>query len=166
MPDRFIDVAFTALKEIEELAYPSATILPNFPRSIQLDGYSCGAKSVYTVLKYFGKRCTSRSVERQLKTDEDGTWNKDVYRVLKEHGLHHKLHTQPTLWDLYRAIKRGSPVIVALYENTHFSVVYGFDDKHIFVMDPLIESVADLFCAVPKSKFREIWDRWGVVVYK
>ena len=166
MPDRFIDTAFTVLKDLEELAYPSAVVLPNFPRSIQLDGYSCGAKSVYTVLRYFGKRCTVQSVEQQLKTDEDGTWNKDVYRVLKERKLRYKVNTHAGLRDLYRGIKEDRPVIVSLYEGKHFSVVYGFSRGHIFVMDPLIESVADLFCAVPKSKFREIWDRWGVVVYK
>ncbi|MGA9407392.1 MAG: hypothetical protein WBW71_09705 [Bacteroidota bacterium] len=58
MVQEIVDTLATAAARLEEPVYPSSAILPNFPRSIQLDGYSCGAKSVYTILHASNKRCT------------------------------------------------------------------------------------------------------------
>lgn len=56
MVQTIIDSIATAAARLEELAHGNATILPNNPRSIQWnDSYSCGAKSAFCVLKYFGK---------------------------------------------------------------------------------------------------------------
>jgi ABC-type bacteriocin/lantibiotic exporter with double-glycine peptidase domain len=82
-----IDKLFTSLARIEEQLYTKAVILHHFPRSIQLDYYSCGAKSTYMILKHFGKRCSSDSVEKQLGTDEDGASPNDIKRVLRKYGL-------------------------------------------------------------------------------
>ena len=62
MVQEIVDTLATAAARLEESAYPHAVILPSFPRSIQLDGYSCGAKSVFTILRYYNKRCTPLSV--------------------------------------------------------------------------------------------------------
>ncbi len=53
-----VDMVATAAARLEESAYRHSVILPDFPRSIQLDGYSCGAKSLYTILCYYNIRCT------------------------------------------------------------------------------------------------------------
>jgi len=73
MVQEVIDTLASVAARLEESAYVNAVILPNFPRSIQLDYYSCGAKSVYSILKYFGKIVSPELVERQLKTDWEGT---------------------------------------------------------------------------------------------
>jgi hypothetical protein len=44
---KIIDAIATTAAKLETLTHPDAVILPNFSRSIQLDYYSCGAKSVY-----------------------------------------------------------------------------------------------------------------------
>ncbi|MGA2624215.1 MAG: cysteine peptidase family C39 domain-containing protein [Bacteroidota bacterium] len=59
-----------------------ATILPNFPRCVQLDFYSCGAKSVYAILKYFKKRCSIGSLQESLRTNYYGTTIDNIKRVL------------------------------------------------------------------------------------
>ncbi len=43
MVQYIIDGLATTAAKLEALAYPDAIILPNFPRSIQLDYHSCGA---------------------------------------------------------------------------------------------------------------------------
>jgi predicted double-glycine peptidase len=82
-----VDLLATVAARIEESAYHNGVILSNFLRSIRLDGYSCGAKSFYTILKYFGKRRTPLSVERELHTTVERTSIRDIKRVLKRHGL-------------------------------------------------------------------------------
>jgi predicted double-glycine peptidase len=159
-----VDALFTSLARTEERLHPDAILLPNFPRSIQLDYYSCGAKSTYMVLKYFGKCCTPESVERELDTDEDGTSPSDIKRVLRKHGLKVHVNTDMGLRDLRKAISAGSPVLVSLYEGWHYSVVYGYLDKYIFVMNPSLCEMGSLKVAVTLSEWRKIFDRWGVVV--
>ena len=154
-----IDKLFTSLARIEEQLYPNAVILPHFPRSIQLDYYSCGAKSTYMILKYYGKRCTSDSVEKQLGTDEDGTSPSDIKRVLRKYGLQTHTDTNMNLRDLKASINAGSPILVSLYDGWHYSVVYGYSNKHVFVMNP-----SSLKCAVGLSEWRRSWDRWGIIV--
>ncbi|MDP1675313.1 MAG: cysteine peptidase family C39 domain-containing protein [Bacteroidota bacterium] len=161
-----IDTLFTALARGEEQLYSNATLLSNFSRSVQIDQYSCGAKSTYMVLKYFGKRCTHESVERQLGTTIEGTSRKDIKRVLKEYGLNIQVNSNMGIRDLKSAIKTGSPVIVSLYSNCHYSVVYGFSDTQIFVMNPSLGEMGSIKITVRKSEWREIFDRWGVVVSK
>jgi predicted double-glycine peptidase len=154
-----VDALFTSLARSEEKLHPRAVLLPNFPRSIQLDYYSCGAKSTYMVLKYFGKRCTPGSVERELGTDEDGTSPTDIKRVLRKHGLKVHVNADMGLRDLRKAINAGSPVLVSLYDGWHYSVVYGYSDKYIFVMNPSLGEMGSLKCAVRLAEWR-----WNIIV--
>lgn len=161
-----INTLFTTLARSEEQLHPTATLLLDFPRSIQLDFYSCGAKSTYMILKYFGKKCTHESVERQLGTETDGTSPSDIKRVLKKHGLKIHMNTDMGIRDLKAAIKSGSPVLVSVNDGWHYSVIYGFSKTHVFVMNPSLGEMGSIKVAVSKSEWREIFDRWGVVVSK
>ncbi len=116
------------------------------------------------VLKYFGKRCTPESVERELGTEEDGTSPSDIKRVLRKHGLKIHVNTDMGLRNLRKAINTGSPVLVSLYDGWHYSVVHGFSDSHVFVMNPSLGEMGSLKVAVKLSEWRRIFDRWGVVV--
>ena len=163
---KLVDNIFIGLKKLEEKSFSSAVVLQGFPRSIQLDGYSCGAKSVYTVLKYFGKNCTPRSVERQLGTTYEGTSQTDIKRVLKERNLSYHMIRRRTLKTLRDAIDNECPIFISLYDGWHYSVVYGYSDSHIFVMNPSLDftSMGSIWNAVSKPVFRKIWDRWGIIV--
>jgi len=72
MVQKIVDTLFTTLKSIEQLAYPRAKILPGIDRIIQLDGYSCGARSVEAVLRYYGIQRSSRTTQRKLLTITGG----------------------------------------------------------------------------------------------
>ena len=92
-------------------------ILPNFPRFLQLDGWTCGARSVYTILRYFGKRCNVKSVERELRTNWEGTDIADIKRVLGKHGLKYLEKRSCRLQDLTKAIDDGCPVLISTHDS-------------------------------------------------
>ena len=163
-----VDALFTSLARTEEQLHPDATLLKSFPRSIQLNQYSCGAKSTYTILKYFGKKCTPQSVEKALRTDEDGTAVSDIKRVFKQYGLQCRTLRMPMIKDLKAAIDGGCPVLISLYEGEHYAAFFGQSRTHAFVMNPSLDATEDgvgsVSVAVTLEKFRKIWDRWGIVV--
>jgi ABC-type bacteriocin/lantibiotic exporter with double-glycine peptidase domain len=166
-PQKTVDLLANTLKNIEEIAYQDgkAVVLPNFPRCLQLDAWTCGARSVYSILRYFGKRCTVKSVERELKTDWEGTHVADIKGVLAKHGLkcEEKKHCRMT--DLARAIDDGSPVIVSSHGSAHYLIVFGYSDTSVWIMNPaIIGECGTLRCRVSKREFLSTWDRWGIVV--
>jgi ABC-type bacteriocin/lantibiotic exporter with double-glycine peptidase domain len=163
-----VDVLANFLKNIEEIAHykNDAVILPHFQRSIQLDYYSCGARSVYSILRYYGKRCTPESVKRSLDTNEDGTAVSDILRVFRQRGLSCRIIKNAGLVDVKKAIHNGWPVLVSLYDGWHYATVYGFSEKHLFVCNPSVDTqnMGAIFCAVPKRKFSRMWERWCIIV--
>ncbi len=161
MVQEIVDALATATARLEESVYTNAVILPEFPRSIQLDGYSCGAKSAYTVLRYYNKRCTPLSVERELHTTWEGTAVSDIKRVLKKHGLKYRKIT-----NLKSAIDKGHPVLISLYDHWHYSVCYGYSNSHYFIMNPSLGEMGSWPCAVRKKKFKRIFDGWALEVNK
>jgi len=159
MYSRIVDTLTTAAAHIEEFAYPNATILRNLPKSLQLDHYSCGAKSLYTILRYYSKRCTPLSVEREPHTTYEGTSISDIKRVLKQHGLKYR-----KIRDLKGAIDKGHPVLLSLYDHWHYSVVCGYSSSHYFIMNPSLGEMGSLSCAVRKKKFKRMWDGWALEI--
>ena len=159
MVQEIVDSLATAAARLEESAYPNAIILPNFPRSIQLDGYSCGAKSLHSILRYYNKRCTPLSVEKELHTTYEGTAILDIKRVLKRHGLKYR-----KIKDLKNAIDRGHPLLISTHKWWHYSVCYGYAASGYFVMNPSLGDMGSISCAVRRKKFKHIWDRWALEV--
>jgi len=160
MYSRIVDTLATAAARLEESAYPHAIILPDFPRSIQLDGYSCGAKSVYTILRYYDKRCTPLSVEKELHATYEGTSIPYIKGILNRHGMRYR-----TISNLKNAIDDGSPVLVSTHGHWHYSVIYGYySSSHYFVMNPSLGDMGRLSCAISKKKFMRIWDGWALAV--
>ncbi|MBN1396848.1 MAG: hypothetical protein JXA06_02340 [Bacteroidetes bacterium] len=158
-----IDAIATVAAKIEALAYPDAVILPGFKRSLQLDSFSCGAHSVYAILKYFRKRCKYANIAKLLRTEKDGTNVSDIKRVFRQYNLKCR-----RLRDLKSAINNGHPVLVTLYDSEHYAVIYGVSSSHIFVMNPSLDfredGVGSLGCAIRKDRFRKISDRWGIEI--
>jgi ABC-type bacteriocin/lantibiotic exporter with double-glycine peptidase domain len=167
MVQTIIDTIATTTAKIEALTHLDAIVLPNFPRSIQLEKYSCGAKAVYCILQYYDRQCTPDSIEEQLHTDEDGTSVSNIKRVLKRYGLTCRTLRKPGLRDLKAAIDDDCPVLISLYDSEHYAVVFGYSSNHIFVSNPslnILTGYGRIRCGITKSEFRKIWDRWGVIV--
>jgi hypothetical protein len=160
MVQQVVDFLASLFADTEMILHPDAVILPDFTRCIQLfDNYSCGAKSVFTILRYYSKICTPESVEEQLHTDEDGTSVSDIKRVLKRYGLAFQTLRKPGLRDLKAAIDDGCPILITLNDGEHYAVVYGYSSSHIFVSNPslnILTGYGSIRCAIPKIEIFRI----------
>lgn len=163
-----LDKILTALARSEEKLHPTATLLPQFPRRIQPNYYTCGAISVQIILKYFGIRRSLGTVCRYLGTDSDGTDVADIIATFKRYGLHTMTNARLTLKVLSKAIQTGSPVLISICDGEHYAVVYGVSRTHIFVMNSSLDAsddgVGSIKVAVPRKEFLGYWDRWGIIV--
>ena len=169
MLQQVVDFLVSIYANAETILHPDAVTLPGFPRSIQLDDYSCGAKAVYCILQYFNKQCTPGSVEKQLQTDEDGTDVSDIKRVFRRYPLNCRTLRNPGIQDLKTAIDNECPILITLNDGEHYAVVYGYSLSHIFVSNPslnILNGYGSIRCAIPNAEFRKIWDRWAVIVTK
>ncbi len=166
-PQRTVDLLVNILKNIEEVVYQNdkAVVLSNFPRTIQLDGWTCGARSVYSILRYFGKRCTVQSVEKDLRTDLSGTDVGDIKKVLQKHHLKPVEKKKCRLSDLRKAIDDGNPVLISLDDFSHYSVCFGYSNSHVFVMNPAVLGASgNIWCRVLNREFTDSFDHWGIIV--
>ena len=161
-----VDSIFSLLKSLEELAYPEAKILPGIGRFLQFDEFSCGLRSLQSVLAYYDIQHSEQTLKRELRTTREGTDVSDILRVLRGYGLRASVHRKMGLREIKEAIDVGCPIIVTLYSGWHWSVCYGHSKNHLFVMNPSVNflSMGSLFCAVSKKHFRKIFDRYGIVV--
>ena len=134
---------------------------PSFARSIQWDGYSCGARAVYSVLRHFGRKTTYETVKEALGTDKEGTEQPEFARYLRRCGFIAQMRRQMTMEELREALARGSLALVYL-DGNHVAVAYGMDARSVHLADSAIMSGP--FAAVSRARFRERWDREAVLV--
>ena len=138
-------------KSIEEWLAPDLVLLEDFPRSLQMDEYSCGAQAAFAVLKYYGKARSIKNVTRELGSTSDGTDSGQLRRLFKRRGLRPVVLKKPTIKSLKKEINAGNPVIVSL-DTDHWAPVYGYGRGCIFVADPALGR--SLRCRHSKKRFR------------
>ena len=90
-----VDAVANIAKLIEELD-PNAKV-PNLERSLQLDWYSCGARGLFKILRYYRKQCTIERVKKELQTDWSGTALQDIKRVFRKYGLKYRVIAKVTM---------------------------------------------------------------------
>ena len=131
-------------------------VLP-VPIHQQETDYSCGAASLFTVLRYWqvfdGKE---RDLYGPLQTDpKEGTEPPKLRDVAEKFGLKAELKTKLNVSDLRAALSKGQTVIVDIqawrekatahipwekdWEDGHYVVLIAMDDKYAFFMDPVLE---------------------------
>ena len=157
-----VDTLVNVANGLEETLADDANVLEGFERSVQLDGYSCGAQSAFMILSYYGKARSIDAVERALGTDEDGTSTGQILTLLRQRKLRPRVVAQAGMKHLTAAIRGGSPVLVSLDDEGHWGVVYGFARSHVYLADPSLGG--SLTCRVPRADFHERWDRWAMIV--
>jgi ABC-type bacteriocin/lantibiotic exporter with double-glycine peptidase domain len=135
-----VDMIMNPVKVIEEWVDPDCTCLEGFTRSLQLDGYSCGAQCTFMILRYFGKARSIENVTRELATDTDGTSQTQIRTLLKRRGLHPKRISSPKLRHLREAIDSDCPLLISVDDGEHWVVVYGYSPRKIYIADPALYS--------------------------
>jgi ABC-type bacteriocin/lantibiotic exporter with double-glycine peptidase domain len=158
---RIVDVVANGFKRIEELD-PQARILRGFRWSIQFDEYSCGMYAVYGILRYYGKSISTTRLEKQLRTNGNGTDLAHIKRVLRHHGLLCRTNAHANIQSLRRAIDSGCPALISTYEGEHWCVVYGYARGVIYVADSSLRMNSS--CRIQMREFLAQWDKWMLVV--
>jgi ABC-type bacteriocin/lantibiotic exporter with double-glycine peptidase domain len=158
---KVLDRIANVTKELEETLDRRATVL-SLKRSLQLDGYSCGAQSAYVILRHYGKARSIAHVTRELGTTGDGTTQDQIRTLLVRRGLVPKRINCPTIARLRQAIGEGCPVLVSVDDEEHWAVVYGYSPGHIFLADT--SPFGGVRCRTSTKRFRARWDRWAMKV--
>lgn len=134
----------------------------SFTRSLQLDNFSCGARSIYSVLRHFGVHRPYGVLKADLGTrPASGTAVHAMIRVLRVNGLRVGYRPRWSWRSLMKALSVHAVVIVHL-DGDHLGVVHGADDQRIYLADPSIIRCPGR--SQPRQKFLSRWTRWGLVV--
>jgi ABC-type bacteriocin/lantibiotic exporter with double-glycine peptidase domain len=156
-----LDLATNVAKGFEEVASPHATILPGFPRSIQLDEYSCGIRCAYMIMKYYKRPMTLKAIREEMKFTPEGV-DEDMLRAffLKQKMKATRIN-QVTVHRITEYIDEGLPVLVDM-DLDHLVVVYGYNKTSLFVADPSINRSP--YCRHTNRRFMSRWDGWAMRV--
>ncbi len=118
--------------------------------------YSCGAAALQAVLHYWGRDLEEEELMHLLHTSpETGTYVGDIARVARGLGMSAEVKENLSLTDLHESLKKGVPVIVCGqawrsredsdtsvredWEDGHYVVVLGMDERYIYYQDPFIK---------------------------
>ncbi len=161
------DVIVNSAKQVEENYAPGLVVLHGFPRSLQLDNYSCGAQCAFAILKYYGKARSIINVKREAGTNSEGTDEYRLRSLFKKRGLRPTRINKPTIAKIKREINSGFPILVGMGKYAdgvggHYAVVYGYGTRCVFVADPAVWG--SLFCRHSTDRFLQRWDKTAMTI--
>ena len=159
---RVLDTVAGWIQTVDEARDDDAVLL-DVRRSVQADGFSCGAQSALMILRYHGKGRSIDATMRALDTDEDGTSTGPLLKLFRQRGLKPVIKARATIADLRCGIENGAPSLVSLDDESHWGVVYGYSATRIYLGDPSIRKTLRVGLTV--RAFRARWDRYAVVVH-
>ncbi len=155
----------------ETLIKPEPPLLLTVPDLRQDTDYSCGASALQAVFAYWGIDMTESTLRKELRSNpEDGTKPEDIIRVARKHGLRAEMREGIGISDLRKAWEARIPVIVDIqawqdnpqtsppwdsdWEDGHYVVLLGVDDRNIYVEDP---SLLGSRGVIPQQEFLSRW---------
>lgn len=138
------------------------------PLTRQGTDYTCGVGALQSVMMYYGDEYREDELASALKSDpNEGTPYNNIASFSKSNGYKVTILKDMTLDDLKKKIDAKKPVIVLLqawsekptdyigdWEDGHYSVAIGYDDKKIYFMDP---STLGYYTYVPVQQFLNRW---------
>lgn len=170
---------FVALASVSLLCLSGGTLnqskRPELPSNLLLlpitpqdTPHTCGPGVVRSLLLYYGEDVSELDLIRELKTTISGTISKHMAEFLTRRGFQVTVETGMSLDRLKSLVDAGIPVIVMFqawsdepnpnykeaWNEGHFSIVVGFDEKNLYFMDP---STTAKFAFIP---FGDFLDRW------
>ena len=134
----------------------------DFPRYLQMDQYSCGARSVYAICRHWGVSKSYGDVKEELGCTEDGVNVQPMVQFLRAQGF--RVGYRPTMYmkDLKKTFEKGGVALIHV-DGDHFVVVHGMSNKYIAIADPSFYRCPTR--TISKKKFRRRWGYWGLAVF-
>ena len=128
-------------------------------------GY-CGPAVLKMVLSYYGIEKTEQELAELAKTTQElGTDDMEIKRVLEDFGLKVVIQNESSFEDIKQWLDKKVPVIVdwftrgrAEYGDSevpdgHYSIVVGLDESHIYLQDPEIGDLRK----IERNDFMKVW---------
>ena len=155
---------FLGERTVHLLNVPFVSQLGNVKRN------DCGPACVVMILRAVkGFPVTIQDIYNVIRFSGDGYWLRwQLVAALQAFGIGAKKKTNP---DLEKAIKEKKGIIALVnygviqdweknpnsnFRHNHFVVVYGFDRKRYYVLDPLYPK--DKRRYIPKDVFNKAWE--------
>jgi len=132
----------------------------NFYRSTQEDGYSCGAHSVYMILRHFGRSVSYKETIRRLGTTEDGTDVIPIIKTLRYFDLRVGYYPRLRYTRLQHLLGLEAVCLVHL-DTSHFGVVHGTTARRVFLADPSYRKMKH-HRSLSVDRFKERWSNWAI----
>jgi predicted double-glycine peptidase len=142
-----------------------STIIDGFPNIRQAKSFSCGAAALQSILNYYGFDEKEEDLIKELKTDKTGTLLKYIKKALTKRKLKFEEKEMMKINDLMSLLRKKIPVILMIqawgkkenydgWEDGHFVVAIGYDNKSIIFDDPSLSKVRGFI------KFEDLMKRW------
>jgi ABC-type bacteriocin/lantibiotic exporter with double-glycine peptidase domain len=156
-------------------------IIP-YPETRQVFNFDCGANALVSVLVFAGIEEREDRVALLARTTKNGTGTAGVLRVLRNYGLPLRAGQRMKASDLRHGIDQGFPTLLTLqayressrpyqelWDDGHWVVAIGHDDRRILFEDPSAfhrtwladEELLERWHDVDRGK--RIW-QWGCTV--
>lgn len=143
-------------------------ILSDVPFRTQTTNYSCGAAALQSVLAFYGIDFSEEKLMKELGTDpQQGTEPEPMAEFAIKQKLTATIKQNLTVQDLANHVNGGHPVIVAaqayrtsekpwseLWDDGHYMVVVGVDDKNLYFVDPSSNGQRGM---ISIAEFNERW---------
>jgi predicted double-glycine peptidase len=139
----------------------------NLPSSRQQTDYTCGAASLRSIAKYYGKDLKDESeFEKLCRSGKNkGAHPDDIVNAAKELGFDAVAKEHMTIRELIGYIVKKIPVICAIQawgeekdykklRDGHYVVAIGFDKNNIYFEDP---SAVGTRPFIPRKEFLKRW---------
>jgi predicted double-glycine peptidase len=102
----------------------------------------CGPASLKILLEHYGKEYSESELGIICRTTvEQGTNHADMVEGVRKLGYTPFTKENASLDDIKYWLDKDMPVVVGWWstDDDHYSVVYGIDDKNIYLMDPELD---------------------------
>lgn len=120
-----------------------------YPETRQVFYFDCGADALVSLLVFAGIEEREDRIMLLAGTTKSGTSTAGILRVLRYYGLPFHARQRMRVNDLRRAVDAGYPTLLTLqayreshrpyrelWQDGHYVVAIGYDDRRIFFEDP------------------------------
>lgn len=144
-----------------------ANLIP-VPLTYQAYDYACGVEALQSIFYYYGKDFRHDELAKVLEPDPtNGTNYKRMVQFARSLGFRVDVRTSMSLEDLKKLIDDHKPTIVLIqawpdspvewsesWNEGHYAVAIGYDEKNIYFMDP---STLGHYTFIPILEFLDRW---------
>ena len=142
-----------------------------------ISGSICGPTSITMIMKYYNINISLRDTSDycyDIKNNLYGNWSFEV-ACASEYGIYGYVTRLNSLFDIYKELIKGHPVITSIEYNKgeltgspkdfsegHLLVVKGFDNSgNVIVNDPAFMHEKDGYRTYKQKEFEHIWQKAG-----